>query len=237
VVDPPPTLEPDLGNASGGKLSSFVVVLGGSPPDTRVGPLLPRERFVIAADSGLDYCRALGLDADLVVGDLDSVNQAALEAATQAGISIERHPSEKDATDAELALDAAVKRGARQVVVVTGGGDRLDHVLAGLFVLGGPAFSTVDVEAWVGTAHVHCLHGPGRVELTGTAGDYVSLVPVHGTAAGVTTSGLKYPLDDEPLLPGSTRGISNEFSGGPATVSLRDGSLFVVIPYALGGHQ
>jgi thiamine pyrophosphokinase len=234
VVDPPPTLEPDLGNASGGNVQPFIVVLGGAPPEKRIGPLLPRDAFVVAADSGLDHCRTLGLGADLVIGDLDSVDQATLDAAVEAGVPIERHAREKDATDAELAIDAAVRRGARHIVVVTGGGDRLDHVLAGLFVLARPR---VEVEAWFGTAHVHCLHGPGRVELSGTAGDYVSLLPVHGVADGITTSGLRYPLDDEPLLPGSTRGISNEFAGGPATVSLRDGSLFVVTPYALGGQQ
>jgi thiamine pyrophosphokinase len=199
--------------------------------------LLPRAPFVIAADSGLDHCRMLGLDANLVIGDLDSVDPKTLDAAVEAGIPVERHPREKDATDAELAVNAAAARGARRVVVVTGGGDRLDHVLAGLFLLGRPAFSAIDVEAWVGTAHVHCLRGPGNLELSGPTGSYVSLLPVHGVAAGVTTAGLRYPLDAEPLLPGSTRGISNEFSGGPAAISLRDGALFVVVPYALGGHQ
>src|SRR5690348_11873254 len=64
--------------------------------------------IVIAADSGLEHARALGVPVDLVVGDLDSVDPAVLDAAIADGVTVERHPAAKDATDLELALDAAV---------------------------------------------------------------------------------------------------------------------------------
>jgi thiamine pyrophosphokinase len=63
----------------------------------------------------------------------------------------------------------------------------------------------------------------------------VSLIPVHGRADGISTTGLRYPLHAEPLLAGSSRGISNEFLGGSACVAVERGALLVVIPYALGG--
>jgi thiamine pyrophosphokinase len=236
VADPPPTLEPDLGNASGGIMQqAFVVVTGGSPPNRGGTEHLPADRFVIAADSGLDHAHRLGLRVDLLVGDLDSVSSAGLAAAENDGVPIERHPTEKDAIDTELALEAAVARGAERIVVVTGGGDRLDHVLAGLLVLVHPIVRDAVVEAWIGEAYVRALQGPARAELDGPAGAYVSLVPVHGTAEGVVTGGLRYPLRAEPLSASSSRGISNEFLGGPACVSLERGALLVVVPYALGG--
>jgi thiamine pyrophosphokinase len=236
VADPPPTLEPDLGNASGGTVEpQFVVILGGSPPHRGVGAHLADDRFVIAADSGLDHARTLGLRVDLVVGDLDSVTPEALAAATAAGVPVERHPTAKDAIDAELAVDAALARGARRLVVLSGGGDRLDHVLAGHLVLAHPRLAAVDVQAWAGTAWIRVAQGPARIPIDGPAGAYVSIIPVHGQAEGVTTGGLRYPLHAEPLHAGSSRGISNEFLGGPACVAVERGALLVVMPYALGG--
>jgi thiamine pyrophosphokinase len=236
VADPPPTLEPDLGNASGGTVESqFVVVLGGSPPHPGVVGHLADDRFVIAADSGLDHARALGLAVDLVVGDLDSVTSAALAAATAAGVPVERHPTAKDAIDAELAIGAALARDARRLAVVSGGGDRLDHVLAGHLLLAHPHLAAVEVQAWAGPAWIRAIQGPARTSIDGPAGAYVSLIPVHGRADGVTTGGLRFPLHAEPLLAGSSRGISNELVGGPACVAVERGALLVIVPYALGG--
>src|SRR5262245_59111095 len=98
----------------------FIVITGGSPPRRGVTAHLPADRFVIAADSGLDHARQLGLGVDLLVGDLDSVSAAGLAAAEAEGVPIERHPTAKDAIDTELALEAAVTRGAERIAVVSG---------------------------------------------------------------------------------------------------------------------
>ncbi len=213
----------------------FVIVVGGSPPHPGVVHHLADDRFVIAADSGLDHADALGLAVDLVVGDLDSVTPGALAAASAAGVPIERHRPDKEAIDTELAVEAALARGAHRLVVLSGGGDRLDHVLAGLFVLAHPMLAGLDVQAWAGPAWLRAVQGPASTSIEGPAGAYVSLLPLHGRADGVTTGGLRYPLHGEPLHPGSSRGISNELAGGPACVSLEHGALLVVVPNALGG--
>jgi thiamine pyrophosphokinase len=215
--------------------STFVVVNGGSAPHPAAARRLPADRFVIAADSGLDHAEAMGLDVDLVVGDLDSVSAAALRRAEAKGTPIERHPADKDAVDLELALDAARARGATRLVVLSGGGDRLDHVLAALGLLVHPALAPLDVEAWWGPAHVVALRGPATAQLDGPAGAYVSLLPMHGRAEGVTTKGLRFALDDGTLAAASSLGVSNELVGGPATVTVLVGALLVVRPDALDG--
>lgn len=213
----------------------FVIVVGGSPPHPGVVEHLAEDRFVIAADSGLDHADAIGLAVDLVVGDLDSVTADALTAATARGVPIERHRPDKEAIDTELAIEAALARGARRLMVLSGGGDRLDHVLAGLLVLAHPMLAGLDVQAWAGPAWLRALQGPASCPIDGPQGAYVSLLPLHGRADGVTTAGLRYPLHAESLHPGSSRGISNELVGGPACVSLERGALLVVVPNALGG--
>jgi thiamine pyrophosphokinase len=210
-----------------------VVVGGGGLPAVSVadlGDLGDRGEapLVVAADSGLAGARALGLAVDVVVGDMDSVDPAVLAAAEAAGSAVERHPAAKDATDLDLALDAALARGAERLVVVTGTGDRFDHALALSLSLAADRLAAVAVEAWIGPAHLWVVRD--RLAFGGPLGMLVSLVPAHGPALGVTTAGLFYPLRGEDLEPGTTRGVSNELVAPEATVELREGVLLVVTP-------
>jgi thiamine pyrophosphokinase len=215
-----------------------VVVSGGGPPseDAAASALssLPAGAFVVAADSGLDHALGLGLRVDVVVGDLDSVSAAGLEAAAAGGTAVERHPEAKDATDLELALDVAVARGARRILVLGPDGGRFDHVLAGAALLAGPRYAAVDIEARLGPARLVVVRSSAT--LTGRPGELVTLLPVHGAVAGVDTEGLLYPLRGEDLLPGSTRGVSNEMLADEARVSVRAGVLVAVQPGAMGTH-
>jgi thiamine pyrophosphokinase len=215
--------------------SVAVVVGGGGLPAIHardLGDLGPAPR-VVAADSGLEGALALGLAVDVVVGDMDSVDPAALAAAEAAGTWVERHPAAKDATDLDLAVDAALAAGRpERLVAVTGTGDRFDHALAVALSLAGPRLADVAVEAWIGPAHLWVVRH--RLALTGEPGALVSLIPVHGPARGVVTTGLRYPLAGEDLAPGTTRGVSNELAGGPATVEVGEGVLVAVAPDPAG---
>lgn len=213
-----------------------VVVGGGGAPAIGVDALgdLGPDPLVIAADSGLGHARSLGLRVHRVVGDMDSVDPGELASARAAGIPVERHPEAKDATDLDLAVDVALAAGPARLVVVTGAGDRFDHALAVAGALAAPERVPVPVEAWIGPAHLWVVRD--RVTLSGRPGQLLSLVPAHGPVRGVTTSGLLYPLDDEDLPAGSTRGVSNEWSAELATVSVREGILLAVAPGAAGTH-
>jgi len=204
------------------------VLAGGEP-----GPVVPRRfppgTYVIAADSGLHLAPALGLAVDLVVGDCDSVDAATLDAAAAAGTLVERHPAAKDETDLELALDAALRHDATRITVVEGAVGRVDHYLAHVLLIASPRFAAVEIEAFLDGTRIQVTHGR-TVELTGSPGDLVTLLPVHGPARGVVTGGLTYPLDGEDLPAGSTRGVSNIMVGTAATVGLSSGTLLVVQP-------
>ena len=148
-----------------------MVVSGGLAPDAaEVGPL-PAGAFVIAADSGLDHAAALGLSVDVLVGDLDSATAPAVRAAEAAGVRIERHPVDKEATDLELALDYALAIGASRVTVVSGGGGaRLDHHLAELVLLASARFAPLHLDARIGAARAVPVHAGEGVSLLGRAG-------------------------------------------------------------------
>ena len=214
-----------------------VIVFAGSVPvATALRERLPEADGVIAADSGLQVANALGLHVDLLVGDLDSVDPALVDVAVASGTKVERHPVEKDATDLELAFDAARTRGARRIVLVDGGGDRLDHLLGNLALLASPALAGAQVEAYAGTARVAVARGgEPAVQINGPPDSLVTLLAAGAPARGIVTEGLRYPLQREELTPGTTRGVSNELVGGSAAVGLQAGTLLVVQPF--GGVQ
>jgi thiamine pyrophosphokinase len=205
-----------------------VVVSGGELPPSATPEDVPRGAPVITANGGLAHARALGLEVTTVIGDLDSVDAETVAAASTAGAEILRHPVEKDATDLELALDVALELRPARILVLAGGGGRLDHLLGGLLLLGATRYAEVQLDAVVGTAQVHVVRRE-RV-LAGDPGQLVSLLALHGAAEGVTTDGLRYPLANETLEPGSTRGISNVFAAREARVHVARGVLAAVIP-------
>jgi len=217
-----------IGKMARRSVGTVVVVTGGDPLAEGELPTLPIDALVVAADSGIDRALELGLHVDVAIGDFDSVTPAGLQAVADAGALVERHPAAKDATDLELALDAALLHHPHQVIVLGGHGGRLDHLLANALLLASDRLAGVEVVAQMGASRVTVIRSDARLD--GRPGDLVTLLPVHGVARGVTTDGLRFPLVDEDLAPGSTRGVSNEIVAPPAAVTIREGVLLAVQP-------
>jgi thiamine pyrophosphokinase len=191
--------------------------------------------LIVAADGGWNKAGALGLRPALLVGDGDSLPEDRFAAAADAGVLVERSPTAKDESDAELALLAALRRGATHVTILGAmGGRRFDHALANVGLLALPEPAAAEVELLDATTRVRLLRAPAwggaaaRCALDGAAGDLVSLLPLGEMAEGVTTAGLLYPLLDATLRAGPARGLSNVRLAAEAGVSLRRGHLLII---------
>jgi thiamine pyrophosphokinase len=215
--------------------------------DDRADPLdvVGAGDVVVAADSGLHGALDAGVAVGHVVGDLDSVDPARLAAAVDRGATVHRHHADKDATDLELAVDLALDLLAPAVAaggpapaihVIGGGGGRLDHLVGDLLLLSSSRLAVCTVTARFGPARLTVVRPDEAGVFDGPARTHVSLLPVHGDAIGVTTTGLRWPLVDGHLVAGTTRALSNELCGGPATVSVRSGTLAVLRPGTRGGQ-
>jgi thiamine pyrophosphokinase len=184
--------------------------------------------LVIAADGGARHAATVGHSIDLWVGDGDSIGEAGLAAIAAAGIPIRRSPVDKDESDTELALLAALDAGASRVTILGAlGGERVDHGLANVWLLGHPSLAGCDVRLLDATVRIR-LVGPGRADLGGRIGDLVSLLPFGGDATGLTTDGLRYPLRDESLQSGPTRGLSNVRVAEDAGLTVGSGRILVL---------
>jgi thiamine pyrophosphokinase len=208
-----------------------VIVVAGGDRDLHAIPAAWSDAPVIGADSGIDYAHALGRRVDVAIGDFDSVSPDGLQRAEADGARIERHPAEKDKTDLELALGAAQRAGATDLLVVGAGGGRLDHLLANVLLLASPAWAPCRITALAGSARLHVVRGAEPVtELGAEVGELLTLLAVGGEARGITTSGLLYPLRKEPLAAGTSRGVSNVVESTPVTIELEDGAVLAVFP-------
>jgi thiamine pyrophosphokinase len=198
----------------------IVIFAGGAAPSD-IGTM-PDGAFVIAADSGFDIARRHAVAVDLLIGDLDSVSEDAVHQAPQTL----RFPVDKNETDLELAIDRARSMGVTSLLVIGGAGGRMDHFLANASLLA--SLDGLDVEWRTGSGTL--LRVNGSVRVAGTPGETISLLAFGGPARGVRTTGLRWRLDNEHLLPGSTRGVSNAFIDDAALISLDEGNLMVVLP-------
>jgi len=194
--------------------------------------------LIVAADGGAAKAELLGLRPDVVVGDLDSLAPETLDRLRADGVDISAHPADKDESDTQLAMREALARGASEVVLIGAlGGVRLDHTLANLLLLGLPDLAGRRVVLLDGPSSVRVmgLDGSDELVLDGRPGDIVSLLPLSGRVEGVTTSGLHYALNQEPLLQGYSRGLSNVMQIERASIRTGGGRLAVIHTPGQGG--
>jgi thiamine pyrophosphokinase len=184
--------------------------------------------LVVAADGGARLADALGLHIDQWVGDGDSLGSAGLDALRATGTPIDLASTDKDESDAELGLLAALVAGAREVRLIGAlGGAQPDHALANIGLLGHPAAAGREVVIVDPTARIHQVGPVASIELPGRVGDLVSILPLE-PAVGVTTAGLAWALSEATLDPGRTRGLSNVRVAPVARIAIRGGRILVV---------
>ena len=208
--------------------TALVLAAGTIPLPRLIPPLLAGANIVIAADGGLELARTLRLTPDLLVGDMDSVSRSALDAFPN--VPRQRHPAAKDELDLELAIAAALERGASEIRVLGAFGSRFDQSVAALLIAARYARGADVSASAAGAAPVpislhganHEAHvltaGRGR-RLALPAGTTVSLLPL-GESAQVTSTGLEYELARTALPAGTGLGVSNRVTGSPGESSV-----------------
>jgi len=206
----------------------IVIFAGGTlQPGAAVAAAIASADLIVAADSGTETALQAGCTPAIIVGDFDSLDTARLQQLKAQGSRVVQAAVEKDETDTELAILAAIEEGATAITLLGGlGGERFDHTMANVLLLAG--FPVVPIRIVDGPAVCWLLCGPGNTLINGHAGDLLSLLPLTGEAAGVQTAGLYYPLRGETLRFGRPRGVSNVLTREQASVSLDNGLLLII---------
>lgn len=205
-----------------------IVIVANAPviPDRRLGACIDDADYLIAADGGGLVLTAMGRAPQLLIGDLDSIDAASLAFFTASQSDIRRFPREKDETDLELALQAAVSLGAHTIDLFCVLGGRWDHTLATISMLSMPMLADIRVRIYAEQQCIELIRTSAVIY--GTVGEVVSLLPMTPTVNGITTTGLAYALTHATLYMDRSRGVSNVLTDMEARVSIADGLLLVV---------
>lgn len=180
------------------------------------------EDLLIAADGGWKNARLLGEKPAVLLGDFDSLGEELPE-----DVEILRVPTEKDLTDTQLAVEFALQRGAKDIVIIGGLSGRLDHTLSNLAIL-----------EHLHALRVHCVINDGfnraRYLRNGStligrsAYPYLSLLAADYVVKGVDAEGVKYPLKNAKLRRDHQYAVSNEMTGNCAFLSVKKGGIYII---------
>ena len=183
---------------------------------------------VICADGGTHHARVMGLTPDVVVGDMDSLDPGLRAELEAADVRFVVHPTRKDETDLELALQLAIAEGADEIEILAMLGGRLDQSLANLLLVAQAEWAPARVQVTEGNQTAWPVRGGQETTIKGACGDLLSLVPLSALVIGVTLEGVEWPLDAATLRFGSTLTVSNILTATMARLSVKRGLILVV---------
>lgn len=199
-------------------MTRFVVLLGGDLTATRRLKSQIQKARIIAADGGMAHAETLGLTPELWVGDFDSTPDELAE--RHKGVARHAFPPEKDKTDGEIAIDEAMRLGAREIIMVGGLGGQADHALAHLGLI--LKLGRRRVAAFITSGHEEAypiLNGTHHFDMP--RGTRFSVIPFTDLA-GLDLEGVKWPLNNRSVPLGSSLTVSN-VAMGPVTIRLSQG--------------
>jgi thiamine pyrophosphokinase len=171
---------------------------------------LCRRRFRIAVDGGYAFFKKAGIVPDLLIGDFDSLRR--IPRNLPPSTEVLSHPIRKDATDAELALDYCLERGARLIDIVQPSCGDLDHLTGNLMLLTReanqgkgrykPLIRMVDVSSEI------FYIDSGEWTLRGARGNPVSVLPLSRRIV-LSCSGTDFDVERKTIRRGETIGLRN----------------------------
>jgi thiamine pyrophosphokinase len=183
----------------------------------------------VCADGAARAFLAHGVLPNLVVGDFDSLTPAELDALERGGSRIVRHPAEKDETDGELALDAALGLKPTTLEILGLDGGRADMMYFNLSLLRDPRLEKIPTTCvFCDQSRGYLVTASSAVELETPIGTTLSLLPLLDSVSVTELSGVRWPLENQEISSASARTVSNRVTG-PVKCVLQTGRALLIV--------
>lgn len=183
--------------------------------------------YVICADGGLEKAKKLDLIPDIILGDFDSVDSVVLENYKKLNIETVTFPSEKDYTDMELAINHAVIKGFKDIILVGASGTRLDHTVANMLLIEKYHKKDIKIKMLDNNNLIQMVNN--NMTIPFKENYFVSIIPLSEKIEGLTLDGFKYPLNNVTVERGSTLCVSNEIIENVGVIKLNKGNAIVFV--------
>ena len=190
--------------------------------------MIKESDYIIAANGGSKHARNFGLIPDVIIGDLDSISKKDYLFFLNNGSVFKKYDPIKDKTDIQLAIEHAIESGFKDILLVCVFGNRLDHMVANIFLLMKVVEAGVNVKIVDEFQEIILIYKSGRIE--GNIGDVVSLIPLTPTVSGIKLSGLMFVPKNGRLKMTETLGISNVLTKKSAIITINNGKLLIIKP-------
>ncbi len=208
-----------------------ILALNGTFPTSLAVPSgNPRRSIIVCADGAAGQLLALGISPSQIVGDFDSISEEDLQTLTAKGCTITKVPSAKDATDGELALEAALTHSPTHLDIIGLDGGRFDMVFFNLSLLMHPALEDIRTSCRLSDGSVGVLVTPGSassIECRKNA--LVSLLPLTDEVHVSKFRGVDWELTEDKIYRSKARTVSNSASGlEPVSCSITSGRALLI---------
>ena len=187
--------------------------------------LFREDDLIICADGGANYAFELGVMPSMIIGDMDSILPEVKEYFLNSGVEINQYPRRKDFTDTQIALNIAEKAGADEIIQLGTLGKRPDHTLTNIY--SGIEFARRNIQISHFSPDCTIYLVTKELEISGHAGDTVSILTLTEKSSGVTLTGFEYPLDNVVLDISQPHTVSNVLTEDKGRIRVAEGVLTV----------
>lgn len=182
--------------------------------------------LMIAVDGGLIFMQKFNFVPDYWITDLDSSPKVKKNFLRNTETLI--HPSAKDQTDGELALEFCLQQNATDITFF-GWYDlrcETDHLLGNLMLFHRLKKPNCRLRFMDGAQEIYPLYNQ-NLTLNGYKGRRLSIVPLDKTIT-LTVKGAKYPAQDLVVRRGQTIALRNRISAERASIRLKGAALAII---------
>lgn len=202
-------------------MSSVILANGKTPSKALVQKYCADAELIICTDGALSYALQYDIKPHILVGDMDSLVGFSEADIQNLDFEIIKYPTEKDITDAEIAVDHIMDRGFKRVIILGATGNRLDHTLGNFQLLYKLACN--GIEAFIIDENETITMAQGNFSFIGEKGALLSLVPYNDKVFIQSTQGLYYPIHQRYLPIDSTYSISNVLIDDNVSINITEG--------------
>lgn len=205
-----------------------LIVSSGTITDyNRLKSEVKKADFIICADGGMNHLIKIEKAPNLVIGDLDSIRESALNYIKNNNIPVEKYSSIKDATDTVLAMEYLIDLGYKEIVLMGVTGTRQDHTMANIFLLSILHDKGIKGKIVDDKNIIYLVDDYLKLEYLEDI--YVSIIPLEQEGVIISLKGFFYNLDKKFIKFGSTHGISNKIIDDFGTIKINRGRALVFL--------